>query len=103
MGKWGGTFTWTKWDCKGFADQTPEFLKVTESGSLQWGFEGKHRKDLTGDITIADVQWLLQYLGKITDAQLRSGLKASGATAKETECYTQTLRQRINTLEQAAR
>jgi hypothetical protein len=99
MGKWGGTFTWTKWDCKGFADQTADFVKRDKNGGLRWGFNGKHREDLTGDITISDVQWLLQYLGKITDEQLRAGLRASGATPEETECYANALRQRITSLQ----
>jgi hypothetical protein len=44
---------------------------------------------------VADVQWLLQYLGKITDAQLRIGLEASGASPEETASYARSLRQRI--------
>src|SRR5262245_28072690 len=73
LGKWGNTFTWSKWDCKGFAEQTPKFLKGVENGRLRWGFDGKHHKDIT-DISVNDVQWLLQYLGKITDTQIRTGL-----------------------------
>jgi hypothetical protein len=101
LGKWGNVFTWKKWNCKGFADQTPHFVKRAENGQLRWGFEGKHRKDLT-DITVSDVQWLLKYLGQITDAQIRIGLEASGATPEETECYAQALRQRIQQLQQVA-
>lgn len=102
MGKWGGTFTWTKWDCKGFADQTKDFVKREADGSLDWGFNGKHHDDLTGDISAADIQWLLKYLGRITDEQLRAGLSASGATPEETECYAGALRQRIDALESLA-
>lgn len=102
LGKWGGTLTWKKGTCKGFADQTADFLKLGANGSMHWGFEGKHAPDLTGDITISDVQWLLKYLGRITDEQLRSGLTASGDSPQDTECYSRTLRQRIETLQQAA-
>jgi hypothetical protein len=101
MGKWGGTLTWTKWDCKGFAEETADFLKVGRDGSLHWGFEGKHRKDMVRGITTADIQWLLQYLGRITDDQIRTGLTASGATSDETECFARALRQRIDKLQQA--
>jgi hypothetical protein len=99
LGKWGNTFTWTKWDCRGFAEQTRRFLTVTDSGLLRWGFSGKHEKDLTSDITLPDVQWLLQYLGRISDEQIRIGLTASGATPEETDCYASALRQRIETLQ----
>jgi hypothetical protein len=102
MGKWGGTFTWTKWDCSGYADQTKDFVKRDDDGSLKWGFNGKHKDDLTSGISVSDVQWLLQYLGRITDDQLRVGLVASGATSDETECYSRALRQRIDTLQSLA-
>src|SRR5262249_23115750 len=101
LGKWGGTFSWNKWDCKGFAEQTPDFVKGVENGELKWGFKGKHRKDMTNGISVEDVRWLLQYLGKISDSQLQRGLEASGATQDETECFTRALRQRIEQLQQA--
>jgi hypothetical protein len=102
LGKWGGTLTWTKWDCKGFAAQTPRFIKGVEDGLVQFGFSGKHEKDLSGDITVEDVKWLLKYLGPISDEQIRQGLFASGATANESDCYTVALRQRIEKLRQVA-
>jgi len=44
------------------------------------------------------VKWLLQYVGRITDDQIRTGLKASGATPDEVECFTKAIRDRINQL-----
>jgi hypothetical protein len=102
LGKWGNQFTWNRGDCKGFAEQTRDFVKVVEDGKLRWAFNGKHRKDMTADITVYDVQWLLQFLGRITDAQIRRGLEASGATPDELECYAKSLRQRIEQLQLAA-
>jgi hypothetical protein len=99
LGKWGGIFTWSKWDCKGFAAQTADFIKGVEGDRIHWGFSGKHEKTLT-DVTPADVKWILQYLGKITDTQIRQGLEASGATPEETACYAQALRQRIEKLQE---
>jgi hypothetical protein len=99
MGRWGGKLSWSKWDYKGFAGQTRDFLKGVENGELKWGFDGKHRKDITRGITVEDVRWLLQYLGKITDVQLQCGLKASGADPDETEFYTQALQERIQQLQ----
>lgn len=102
MGKWGNMFSWSKWDCKGYAQQTPKFLKTAESGELKWGFNGKNRNSMTNDITTDDVRWLLQYLGRITDTQIRTGLEASGASANDTECYARSLRSRIEQLQSAA-
>ena len=69
---------------------------------MEWGYAGKHRKDITDDITPSDIQWLLQYLGRITDEQIQRGLAASGATSEETACFAQALRQRIGQLERIA-
>jgi hypothetical protein len=102
LGKWGGTLTWTKWDCKGFADQTSDFVKQKKNGELKWGYDGKHEKDLTSDISVADVQWLLQYLGRITDEQIRRGLESSGASPKDTQCYVEALSERIEKLKRIA-
>jgi len=102
MGKWGGRFKREKWDCEGFEKQTPDFIKSVENERIKWGYRGKKREDVTDDITIDDVRWLLQYLGRITDAQIRDGLEASGATPQENECYARSLRQRIQQLEAAA-
>jgi hypothetical protein len=34
MGRWGGYFSHNKWDCEGFADQSPEFVQGVESGEV---------------------------------------------------------------------
>jgi hypothetical protein len=41
------------------------------------------------------MKWLLQYIGRISDDQIRVGLKASGATQEESQCFTKALRDRI--------
>lgn len=100
LGMWGDKLTWTKWDCRGFAQQTPIFVRgVGSDGMIDWGFRGKHRKDMTEGVSIEDVRWLLQYLGKITDEQIRSGLEASGASTSETSCFGKALRKRIEQLQ----
>jgi hypothetical protein len=102
LGRWGNLLTWSRDDCKGFADQTPYFVKRANDGSLQWGFNGKNREEITSDITVDDIRWLLQYLGEINDDQIRTGLVASGNTPEDVNCYSQALRSRIQQLEQIA-
>ena len=41
----------------------------------------------------------MQYLGRVTDDQLRAGLLSSGASEKETETYLKALRIRIGALQ----
>jgi hypothetical protein len=51
-------------------------------------------------IKVDDIR--LQYLGRVTDKQLRAGLEASGATAEEVSCFSKALRERINQLQKVA-
>ena len=95
LGRFGNPFTRSKWDCKDFADQSAGFVRGIENERIKWGFGD------FDDIRVSDARWLLQYLGKITDTQIRLGLSTSGATAQETACYAGALRQRIEQLQQA--
>ncbi len=102
MGKWGNVATRDKWDAKGFADQTPDFVKGLHNGNIVWGYRGQRTEDQVQDVRVSDVQWLLQYLGRITDDQLRKGLESSGATPEEVASFTSSLRNRISQLQRIA-
>ena len=104
MGKWGRTFFHSKWECDDFAGQTPDFIKEVTGGEVDFGFTtGNHGGDFKDDITIRDVRWLLRGLNEITDAQIRTALRQSGASAHESEHFTRALRARIRQLQVAAR
>lgn len=103
MGKWGGVFTREKWDCSGFSSQTKKFVTGRDGRFVKFGYDGKHEHDMIDDIRITDVKWLLGYIGRITDAQIRAGLDASGATREEVDCFAMALRERINQLRNVAR
>lgn len=103
MGKTGGYLSREKWDCKGFREQTPKFVKGVQGDRVLFSYDGQHTQDFMEDIRVSDVRWLMQYLGRITDNQIRMGLEASGATPDEVACYTQSLRDRINQLKAVAR
>jgi hypothetical protein len=104
MGRWGrAVVTRGRWDPEGFAAQTPQFVTgVTEDGLVQFGFTGQRTVDARANIRVEDVAWLCRYLGRITDAQLRAALDASGATAEETASFAASLRARIDQLTGAA-
>lgn len=99
MGKWGGFFQRDKWDPAGFQEQTRIFVKVAPDQTIEWGYRGKHGKDVTSGIRLDDVRWLLTYLSRVTDEELRAGLRASGASDSAIETYTRSLRDRIAQLE----
>lgn len=102
MGRWGHLSGQSDWDCAGYAAQTPGFVKGVRAGRVEFGFEG-HVPEFNDGITPADLRWLLARLGRITDAQLRTGLAASGATVAEIDCFGRALRRRIQALEMASR
>jgi hypothetical protein len=102
FGRWGNIMSRSKWDCKGFTAQTANFVKRLDDGSLHWGFKGKNHKDVTSEITVDDVRWLLQYLGRVTDTQIRVGLAASGATPERVNCFAPALRDRIEQLQRVS-
>ncbi len=103
MGKWGGFLSREKWDCKGYRSQSKDFVKGIKGDLVEFGYSGQHTSDFKTDIRVSDVKWLMQYLGRITDNQLRDGLTSSGATPEEVECFTQAIRERIKQLQDIAK
>lgn len=95
MGKWGGVMGREKWDAKGYEKQTSDFIKGVEHGNVEFGYSGQHTGSFKEGIKVSDVKWLMNYVGRITDQQLRDGLKASGATPDEVETFTRAVRARI--------
>jgi hypothetical protein len=96
MGRWGRVFKREKWDCNGFTEQTPAFIKGVKDGKIEWGFTGKHTSDAKEGISVDDVKWLLRYLGALSDDQIVMALQASGARASEIQCFTKAIRNRVD-------
>ena len=99
LGKWGGFFRRDKWDAQGYSDDSRQFVSTGDGHVIRWGYRGKHGNDLTKDIGIEDVRWLLTYLGGVTDDDLRAGLRASGAIPGDIDTYTRAIRGRISQLQ----
>jgi hypothetical protein len=105
MGAWGGYLSRSKWNCKGFEQQTHDLVRAVHDGVLQWGYSGQHTDDFIKDIHAEDARWLLTYLDHISDSQLHDALLASGATPFDAQCFGDALRKRIvalQTLREAA-
>lgn len=103
MGSWGNYFHRSDWKCEPFARQTPDFIRGVRQGEIQFGYRGRHNPSFLKGITVEDARWVLQYIGRITDDQLRAGLRASGATDDEVQCFTTSLRKRIQMLQNVVR
>jgi len=102
MGRWGGNIvTRGRWDPAGFAAQTPQFVIGDENGLVRFGYAGQRTTDVANGIRVEDAIWLYRYLGRITDAQLRDALTASGASDEEVAGFTTSIRDRISQLGRA--
>ena len=102
MGRWGSNIvTRGNWDPDGFAAQTPDFIVAVDEGAVRFGYAGQRTADVAAGISVEDVRWFYEYVGQLTDAQLRSGLAASGASESDIETFTQALRDRIGQLGRA--
>jgi hypothetical protein len=102
LGNSGGFFTRDRWNWRGYRDQTASFAKLRSDGTIQWGFRGKHYRDITDGVGVNDVGWLVPYLSRITDEELVVGLAASGASASVAQQFARAIRRRVWTLERIA-
>ncbi|MBI3278986.1 MAG: hypothetical protein HYZ57_03990 [Acidobacteria bacterium] len=98
MGRWGAIGTRSVWDCGGYRAQTPHFVEGVDHGRILFGWNGKRREDIVHGISLNHLQWLMRYLGRVADGQVRDALAASGATASEMDCFTAAVRNRIEQL-----
>jgi hypothetical protein len=102
MGRWGGNIvTRGRWDPEGFGAQTPQFVSGVQDGLVVFGYVGQRTADMSSGIRVEDVRWLYRYLGRITDAQLRDALDASGASREDTDRFAVPLRERIEQIGRA--
>ena len=103
MGRWGSNIvTRGRWDPAGFEDQTPQFVTSSEENIVKFGYAGQRTEDVAAGITVEDVRWLCRSLARITDAQLVSALRASGANEEEAARFAGAIRARIAQLQRVA-
>lgn len=102
LGNWGNVFSRAKWNCTDFYRQSKDFVKSVQPGSVNWGYTGQHTNLMTDGIRPSDVKWLMQYLGKVTDEQLHTGLVSSGASERQAGYCEQGIRMRIQELNTVA-
>ena len=99
FGTSGGFFRRDRWDWNGYKAQNRNFVRLDQSGRIEWGFKGKHNKDITDGVGMEDIRWVLPYLRRISDDALSAGLTASGALEPVAQYYTRSIRNRIDQLQ----
>jgi hypothetical protein len=102
LGSWGYVlwFGRSHWNCADYRAQTANFVK-REGDGLRFGYRGQHTEGFTRGLRVHEARWLLQYLGRVTESQLHAGLRASGASVEEENCFVRALTERINLLRRA--
>ena len=103
LGTWGSNvLSRGRWDFEAFSAQNDEFIAGIDGETVLWGYKGQRTADAIMGISRSDVRWLVTYLRGITDDQLASGLRASGATESEITDFTAALRGRLDRLREVA-
>ncbi len=105
MGKWGtNVVSRGRWDPDGFEAQTPQFVTgIRDDGIVTFGYVGQRTADVAYDIPIDHVRWFYKYAARLTDAHLREGLMASGATDDEAARFARAILDRIEQLGHVSR
>ena len=107
LGAWGGNVIQRgRWDAEAFAAQNDQLITGVTDGPngqiVSWGYAGQRTADAADNITTADVRWLHQYLGAISDEQIAAALRASGGTDQAVAGFTRAIRARIDLLGRTA-
>jgi hypothetical protein len=103
MGKWGSTpGSNSNWNCVDFTSQTPQFVTNSDQNRVFFGWKGVINQGFGTGIPTSHVAWLLNYLGKIPDAQIRDDLKSAGGAEADVDCFAKALEARIEQLREAA-
>ena len=103
LGRWGNIARRGRWDCEGFRAESAAFVQGVDDELVRFGYSGQRTADIAHGIRVADVQWLMQSLGRLSNVQIAAAVAASGGTADEVEGYTLALRARLEQLEHVAR
>ena len=94
----GGYSGRSNWRCTEYTSQSAGFVQRVDARQVVFQYDGAVNQGFRTVIPPAHVAWLMRYLGRITDAQLRAGLKASGAGDADVDRFTRALRTRIEEL-----
>lgn len=88
----------SKWDCTRYSSDTQHLIEGVENDFVIFNYSGKQGREVLRGIKVQDVAWIMERLGKLSDAQIDSALKASGATAEEASCFGPAFRSRLGQL-----
>ena len=77
----------------GAFETTPFILRV-EHGKVRFDYRGRHQ-ELFRNITPADVRWLCERLGRLTDTQWRDAFRAGGYERELADRFIRRLKHKV--------
>jgi hypothetical protein len=98
LGRWGSMMTRGRWDCDGYAEQTPLFVSGSKDGFAVFGYAGQRTADIAQGIPLDHVRWFHPYAARLTSDYLTRALLASGADDEEARRFVAALTDRIQQL-----
>jgi hypothetical protein len=98
LGRWGSIARRGRWDCQAFAAETPFFVAGVDDGTVRFGYTGQRTADIARGITVDDVKWLMERLGRLSEQQIADAVRASGGSEDEVRVFAAALRLRLNRL-----
>lgn len=95
FGKTGGVISRSRNKPSDYAKA--EFIKGIKGNTIDFHYGGKNGK-VFDDLTVADAKWLAGWLGRLSDEQIKDAFRAGNYTPDEVELLAQTVRKRIDAL-----
>jgi len=74
-----------------------DFIEKIKGDTIDFNYGGKNKK-LFDNITVADARWLSNWLGQLTDEQIRDAFRAANYSAANVDSLTAAFKERITTL-----
>jgi hypothetical protein len=102
MGHTGNRLHRSTWNAADYLKQTPGFVTGAKDGQIEFKYKGQNTGVIRNGISVSDVRWLLTYLDRVTDAQIRAGLLSGGASPDQCDLFGFALRTRIKELQTVA-
>jgi hypothetical protein len=74
-----------------------DFIEKVKGDTIDFNYGGKNKK-LFENITVTDARWLSNWLGQLTDEQIKDAFRAANYSAAEVDSLTAAFKERITTL-----
>ena len=83
----------SKNDVEGFEKQ--DYIKGVKGGRVEFDDAGMLHRDLYENITVADVRWISERLGRLTDQQWKDAFRAARYPDDEAERFIRKLKEKV--------